>query len=130
MGSFTDALKGFEAHVEGKVSRVVRGSIEELGDRLIERTPKDTGRAKSNWNLSLETPDPHTTERTDIRTLNNIEDIPREAGGFIYFVTNGLPYAPALERGHSQQAPNGMVGLTAMEWPQIVDLAVQRAGDQ
>jgi hypothetical protein len=31
----------------------------------------------------------------------------------IYF-TNNLPYAQALENGHSNQAPGGMVGLTAL----------------
>jgi hypothetical protein len=32
----------------------------------------------------------------------------------IYF-TNNLPYAQALENGHSNQAPGGMVGLTALD---------------
>lgn len=32
----------------------------------------------------------------------------------IYF-TNNLPYASALENGHSNQAPGGMVGLTALD---------------
>jgi len=40
------------------------------------------------------------------------------AGG-VHYIVNNLPYAMALENGHSTQAPQGMVGLTALEFPQI-----------
>ena len=36
----------------------------------------------------------------------------------IYF-TNNLPYAQALENGHSGQAPGGMVGITAIDAAQL-----------
>ena len=120
MGSFADQLASFAAQTKGDIDTVTAGGVHEVGQRLIDRTPKDTGQAKSNWNYSIETPDQHTTTQTGVRTINGIEDLPKRAAAFIHYVTNSLPYIPALERGHSKQAPQGMVGLTALEWPQIV----------
>jgi hypothetical protein len=120
MGSFADALKTFEIKANGAADAVVHGAVVEVGERVISRTPIDTGRAKSNWNYGLQTPDIHTTQATGTRTLNGIEDLPAKAGGFVHYVTNSLAYINALEDGHSKQAPQGMVKLTALEWDQIV----------
>jgi hypothetical protein len=38
-------------------------------------------------------------------------------------LSNNLPYAWALEHGHSKQRPNGFVGLTVLEFAAIVDKA-------
>jgi hypothetical protein len=46
------------------------------------------------------------------------------AGHTIYIVNN-LPYANALENGHSKQAPSGMVKVTLQEFPGIVSAAAQ-----
>jgi len=35
-----------------------------------------------------------------------------------------VPYARALEEGHSRQAPQGVVGLTVIQYQRIVDDAV------
>ena len=37
----------------------------------------------------------------------------------VQFFTNNLPYAAALENGHSGQAPGGMVGITALDAAQL-----------
>jgi len=42
----------------------------------------------------------------------------------VYFLVNNVPYAQALEDGHSTQAPQGIYGLTALEFQQYVDSAV------
>lgn len=126
MASFAEQIASFAAKAQGQVDSVVRGSVEEAGQRLIDRSPIDTGRFKSNWNYAAEQPDIFTSERTNIRTVNGIEDMPAKAAGHIHYVTNSLPYGPALERGHSKQAPQGMVGLTSLEWPQIVELVASK----
>lgn len=120
MGSFADAMKAFEIKAGDLADAVVRESVLEVGERVIARSPIKTGRFKSNWRYGLETRDAFTTTNTDIRTLNNIEELPKAAAGFVHFISNALPYGPTLERGSSRQAPNGMVGLTAVEWPAIV----------
>ena len=50
---------------------------------------------------------------------------PKGAAGKVYYYGNNLPYAIALEEGHSKvQAPHGMVGRTAVRFGGIVNEAV------
>ena len=44
-----------------------------------------------------------------------IDDYAREAGFPVISVYNNLPYIERLEDGYSNQAPEGMVSLTAAE---------------
>lgn len=37
----------------------------------------------------------------------------------VHYIANNLPYAQRLEDGWSSQTPNGMVGLTELEFPEI-----------
>ena len=43
----------------------------------------------------------------------------------VQFFTNNLPYAAALENGHSGQAPGGMVRVTVARFQQIVLEAIR-----
>lgn len=108
-----------------RVNEIAKRAILEAGQRMIDRSPIDTGRFKSNWNFGLQTPDRHTTEQTNVRTVNNLEELPDSVLGFTCYVTNSLPYAHGLEFGHSKQAPNGFARLTGEEWPQIVAAAAK-----
>ncbi|MBJ9886488.1 hypothetical protein GHT43_00255 [Citrobacter sedlakii] len=79
------------------------------------------GRFKNNWYVGLDsqptemndTPDA-SGQGSNSRGLAVLEVIRVGQVNSIYF-TNNLPYAPALENGHSNQAPGGMVGLTALD---------------
>lgn len=85
--------------------------------RVIEKTPVDTGRARGNWQLAV-----GSIPRGEIRPLSVQDTITEgtarlgavEAGDTIYIVNN-VPYIIPLEFGHSGQAPQGMVRLTAAE---------------
>ena len=50
--------------------------------------------------------------------------IPDKAAGIRHVIINNVPYAQELERGHSTQAPQGIVGLAVVEFQQTVDEAV------
>lgn len=79
---------------------------------MIRRTPVDTGRAQSNWNISVGSPDTHTTEST---TPNPNPEV--DARGIpIIYIANGLPYVQELDEGKSRdQAPGGIVALSIQE---------------
>jgi hypothetical protein len=47
------------------------------------------------------------------------------AAGKVHYLTNNLPYAYRLEYGWSRQAPNGMVGVTVVEFQSIVNAAAK-----
>ena len=51
-----------------------------------------------------------------------------EMGG-VWYLTNGLPYASALEDGHSRlKAPLGVVGINVLLFPDMVAQAALEAG--
>lgn len=120
MGSFRDQLARFAASTEHKADKVITEAIEEVGRRLIVRSPFKTGRFRSNWNYQAGAPNIATTDETTLRVVNDIGAIPGPATAFVHYISNSLPYASKIERGWSQQAPSGVVGLTALEWQSIV----------
>lgn len=128
MPTFAEQMAQAKIVVREDMNRVLRFAIEEAGDRLIRRSPIDTGRFRSNWRYGLTTPDLFTTKATNEHYVHNLEEMPKDLLGFRHFITNALPYGPALERGSSAQAPQGFAGLTAVEWPNIVSFAVGKVG--
>ncbi|MDU3906566.1 MAG: hypothetical protein E7G85_16550 [Citrobacter portucalensis] len=104
-----------------KAGRLRRGL--RVNDSMDIKKPEGYvgGRFKNNWYVGL---DSQPTETNDIpdasgqgsnsRGLAVLEVFRVGQVNSIYF-TNNLPYASALENGHSNQAPGGMVGLTALD---------------
>ncbi|MEB0940229.1 hypothetical protein [Citrobacter braakii] len=104
-----------------KAGRLRRGL--HVNDSMDIKKPEGYvgGRFKNNWYVGL---DSQPTETNDIpdasgqgsnsRGLAVLEVFRVGQVNSIYF-TNNLPYAQALENGHSNQAPGGMVGLTALD---------------
>ncbi|MEG6077561.1 hypothetical protein [Enterobacter kobei] len=79
------------------------------------------GRFKNNWYVGFDSQPTETNDTPDAsgqgsnsRGLAMLEAFRVGQVSSIYF-TNNLPYAQALENGHSNQAPGGMVGLTALD---------------
>lgn len=79
------------------------------------------GRFKNNWYVGFDSQPTETNDTPDAsgqgsnsRGLAVLEVFKVGQVSTIYF-TNNLPYAQALENGHSNQAPGGMVGLTALD---------------
>ncbi|HBN1092023.1 TPA: hypothetical protein L1V86_004570 [Enterobacter cloacae] len=79
------------------------------------------GRFKNNWYVGFDSQPTETNDTPDAsgqgsnsRGLAMLEVFRVGQVSTIYF-TNNLPYAQALENGHSNQAPGGMVGLTALD---------------
>lgn len=114
-------IRGKEV-VIGVEKKIRRAAI--VADQFVVLgTPVDTGRAKSNWLVSLQAPifeeipafSPGSKGST--QTANEQAAIDdgravigqfRLANGSI-FISNSLPYIQALEDGSSDQASNGMV---------------------
>lgn len=85
--------------------------------RLILRTPVDTGRAKSNWQVGIgEVPDGVLARTNPSGALSDGERALSEMRGLpIVSLVNNLPYIERLEQGHSKQAPAGMLEQTYQE---------------
>ncbi len=119
--------------IQQAVSEIVREVALKLHENIVRRTPIDTGRAKSSWNISENFPDESVTpvlrdtileqkaKGAEVLTIDNahvaaltsqqnISQFPT-----VVFISNALPYIENLERGSSKQAPLGMVRISVTE---------------
>jgi hypothetical protein len=127
VSAFVGALSTFALQGREAMDQVVREVVYQCGLTLVRLSPIDTGRFSSNWNYGLETPDTrYNAEEYNVRFVNYMGEMPNKAGGYTHFITNATPYGPYLERGSSDQAPQGMVGLTVAAFSDIVHVAAMK----
>lgn len=141
-GPFALQLQQFAKRTKEKadvaVQRIVIGVSQELdrrspvGDASYWKNKPPAGyvggRFRGSWNLgvgslpaNVETIDP-SGAATQGRIL---AAIPEQAAGKVYYLFNATPYGRRIEDGWSRQAPQGLVGLTAIMFQRIVDDAVR-----
>jgi len=105
--------------IDRKADRLVRGLVLETTGRLVKRTPVLTGRARANWQVGTKPAKKGGTDKKDRGGSATIAGAARAARQLAnaarIFITNGLPYIAALDKGSSSQAPNGMVSTTLAE---------------
>jgi len=85
------------------------------------------GRFRGSWNLGvgLVPPNVETIDPSGAETQGRIiASIPENAAGKVYYLVNQVPYARRIVEGWSRQAPQGVVGLTTLNWQGKVDAAV------
>ncbi|MFP1454574.1 HK97 gp10 family phage protein [Escherichia coli] len=74
--------------------------------------PVDTGRFRNNNLVSVQHPDFGISDNVNTTTVRllwrGIGVISKAANYGVIYIQNNLPYAEALENGHSQQAPTGV----------------------
>lgn len=107
----------YEAYASptGGALQFLQQVVLDLLGEFVDRTPVQTGRAKGNWQVSLGQPASYSVRRLDtqghatvragllvLQSLTRVEPV---------WITNNVPYALKLERGHSAKAPYGMVAL-------------------
>lgn len=123
--SLASDLKKFAQLSIVKQERVVKSSFIQLGNEMEFKSPVDTGRFKDNWIGAVGSVDTMTTDSN----RNSVGALSTMLGGFrmgeVFYYTNSLPYAQALEYGLSEQAPGGMVRLTARRWGSIVNTQIR-----
>lgn len=137
-----------------KIEDVVRGVTILAFQRVVLRSPVDTGRFRANWNVAYGSYDSSTSASLDPEGKAKSDSVSSgvlsfPVGGIVY-LTNSLPYAGALEYGlypnppirgskkrgedgyaihviggYSMQAPQGMVRITAREFADAVRAAVK-----
>jgi hypothetical protein len=103
-------------------------------DYLSYREPPEGyvgGRFRANWQYGFGSPPTGEIDATDKIGAATKSKIKLTVGlanpSGIHWIANNLPYSERLESGWSTQAPQGMVGLTELEFPEIFERARQRA---
>lgn len=125
--AYNDAVREHNANLRDnpanltKAGRLKRGL--RVNDSMDIKKPDGYvgGRFKNNWYVGFDSQPTQSNDTPDAsgqgsnsRGMAVLEVFRVGQVSSIYF-TNNLPYAAALENGHSTQAPGGMVGLTALD---------------
>lgn len=142
MTSFTLDLEKFADKVKYRADDVVGRVVAEISRRLDDRSPVGDatywkskppkgyvgGFFRGSWMLGVgDIPsgkgaiDPGG----EVTVGRIVAAIPEQAAGKVYYLGNTAPYGERIEDGWSRQAPTGLVGLTAVEFPSIVERAVE-----
>ena len=119
MGSLVIGLQRFKLKTVEQAGMIVRKIVLDLHTRVVMRSPVDTGRFRANNSVSLnDMPgDSVLTFDKDGRvTISRGQQVMASFKlGDTIFIYNNVEYGMALEYGHSQQAPQGVYRLSAME---------------
>lgn len=116
--SFESEVRDFVIKANGLQEKQIRYLCLDLFKNVVQGTPVDTGRARGNWQATINTPATGSTEDTDKQggaTISAASNAVSQAVGNVFYITNNLPYIYRLEfDGWSKQAPSGWV-RTAIE---------------
>lgn len=145
--SFADDVKRFAVKAEQVNEKVWRASLFNVFTNVVLGSPVDTGRFRNNWFLEP-TAGTQTTNAKGKQGSAALSRISKAlpALGESAVLYNNLPYAATIEYGgypnpvkigtynkrtksyeqrseggYSKLAPQGMVRISAREWPQIVE---------
>lgn len=84
--------------------------------RIVMRTPVDTGRARGNWQISIDREPEYELDAFDDPTLRELVNIQAARPYSTVFITNNVPYIFYLEyERRSSKSPEGMVEITLQE---------------
>lgn len=127
---FDADLKRFAKQINVDVGTVVKRVVLELHNKIVLRTPVDTGRARASWGISVGEVGGYVAPPRGKKVKGSkaaatmeaqnkaapMKAIPPEAAvGKKFYIFNNLPYIKPLEYGHSKQAPAGMVRVAMAE---------------
>lgn len=126
---FSDDIRRFVHKAAKAQDQIVRTATLELFSGVIRSTPVDTGRARGNWQTSVGAPASGEVDRLDPTGAEAIAEVQQKTpagAGQVTYLSNNLPYIEALERGHSQQAPAGMVRINMDRVSKMVEAAIRQ----
>lgn len=121
--------------VDSFLDDTVETFFDMVADELIDRSPVDTGLFRGNWQVTGNEPPMNSVPirdkdgaATKARSAEHVRQLLKMGAAVrsIHF-SNMLIYANALEYGHSQQAPLGVVGISAARLGIIMQNAIADA---
>lgn len=129
---FARRMQELGATVESNVDGIVRKAARAIDAAVVMATPVDTGRARGNWQVSVDAPIVTTSENVDPSGGSVIAEgdaiiSTYGPGNSSIHITNNLSYIGRLNEGHSPQAPAGFIqsavqiGVNAIQNSRILD---------
>lgn len=110
---FKHRIENVALRIEGNVEKGLRKVALKIDSELVNSTPVDTGRARSNWLPAFDRPAegtvPPSTPGIALATVAaKVASFDLDKNTSIH-LTNNLPYIKRLDEGSSQQQPAGFV---------------------
>ena len=119
MSTFSVDLANFGQTAIDNAERITRKVVFDIHSRIVRRMPVDTGRARANTQISINTLPSGSTLEVDVTGHATIASGDRELSRFelgdTAFIYNNVEYILALEYGSSDQAPQGMFRISFEE---------------
>ena len=114
LNQFLREVQEFSKSVPAQVVTLHKKIALEALSRIVAKTPVDTGRARGNWQTTINSSPSEELFLTD--PVGNGAQALQILGAYqAVIIANNVPYIIFLEQGSSQQAPSGMVMLTVEE---------------
>jgi hypothetical protein len=152
MESFGDQLTKFKDKTITRLDNVVYKIVFDFGRRFVEKSPVGDwkwwkgrmispgvyagydgppngyvgGHFRANWQHGIATAPGNEIDGTRNDFLSRLnQTLPTHSAGLVHYIVNNTPYAQRIEDGWSwHQQPNGIVGVTVMEFNNIVNKAI------
>jgi hypothetical protein len=122
---FEAGLQDFARRVEIDVGVVTRRVVLDVHNKIVLRTPVDTGRARASWGIEPRGFGEYVMPKgTSLSAANAASMAQRQQSKLgagsrnpytPWWIFNNLPYIVELEYGSSKQAPAGMVRVALAE---------------
>lgn len=117
--------------VEENATRLVRKVAVSIDSALVLATPVDTGRARSNWQVEINTPARGEAEPVSAQEAIDaaVRVVNESRNGDAIHITNNLAYIGKLNEGHSAQAPARFVeksilnGVAQVKSAKLLDIS-------
>jgi len=125
VSSWSVPLDRLAQRAQAQFEDVARKATYDLFRAVVLKSPVDTGRFRSNWNVTASVPSFTYSESTNVSRADSetLKALTLPVGGVVY-LSNGLPYANRLEYGYSNQAPSGMIRTSVADFNRFVDRAL------
>ena len=124
MSDFSIDLSKFVGKTTKNAELIIKKAFFELSSDIIRDTPVDQGRLRNNWFAGVNQYNTNTTEKADKSGSESKQSL----SGYNTFklgnsltLSNNLPYAMAIEYGHSKKAPAGMVRINITKWSKFIE---------
>jgi hypothetical protein len=122
MADFNLDLASIADELQADYNTLVRRFTFGVYSRVIRKSPVDTGRFRGNWIISIGKPIgvsfPEQFNKNASVFVNNnpstIESFDMQRQDLL-LIKKKSPYAEKLKRGHSKQAPQGMLDISIRE---------------
>jgi hypothetical protein len=120
-GGFKTRMKKRASNIIKNADQLVRRCALATDGAVVLATPVDTGRARGNWQMEVNTPFVGETGRLSTSGQESIEQAKAKAAQYkggtphaALYITNNVPYIGKLNEGSSAQAPAGFVEQAVM----------------